>query len=229
MNRAAVRREHDELVASLRAASGISVPERRRIAKAWARAHESSPPEDVLEMVDSLFASQSYEEKTFGALLVDYHGPARLATGTDRIDVWLSRLAGWAEVDSLCQNVFQADQLLADWRAWKTLIARLSRDPNVNKRRASLVLLTGPVHYSDDARLSELAFATVDTLSAERDPLITKAVSWLLRSLIENHRTAVVHYLDEHEPTLPRIAVRETRVKLETGTKSGRRRQSPSS
>jgi hypothetical protein len=38
-----------------------------------------------------------------------------------------------------------------------------------------------------------------------------------------------VHYLDEHEPTLPRIAVRETRVKLETGTKSGRRRQSPSS
>jgi 3-methyladenine DNA glycosylase AlkD len=87
------------------------------------------------------------------------------------------------------------------------------------------VLLTGPVHYSDDRRLSNLAFSTIATLEHERDILITKAVSWLLRSLLTRHRTEVSHYLDDHAQTLPKLAIRETRTKLETGTKSGRSRR----
>jgi hypothetical protein len=49
---------------------------------------------------------------------------------------------------------------------------------------------------------------------------------WLLRSLTENHRDRVAHYLDEHRADLPAIALRETRRKLDTGTKTGRSRRS---
>ena len=134
---------------------------------------------------------------------------------------WLN---GWAEVDSLCQNAFTAAEMLADWPAWKAQIDRFSTDANINKRRAALVLLTGPVHYSEDARFRDLALTVIERLKPERDILITKAVSWLLRSMTTRHREAVEQCLAEHAASLPAIAVRETRTKLATGTKSGRSR-----
>jgi 3-methyladenine DNA glycosylase AlkD len=52
--------------------------------------------------------------------------------------------------------------------------------------------------------------------------MITKAISWVLRSLVKHHRSEVENYLDTHEESLPRIAVREVRVKLDTGRKTQR-------
>ncbi len=197
----------------------VSVPDRRRIAKAWVAAHRSTPPSQVLALVESLLAGPSHEEKTLATILLACCRPARLVAGPAEVDRWLDRLNGWAEVDSLCQNLFPAEQLLADWPAWSGLIRRLARDADINKRRAALVLLTGPVHYSDDPRLADLAFETIETLKAERPILITKAVSWLLRSMSDRHKPAVARYLDEQAASLPAIAVRETRRKIETGRK----------
>lgn len=64
----------------------------------------------------------------------------------------------------------------------------------------------------------------VERLKGERPILITKAVSWLLRSMALRHGTAVAAYLDANAASLPAIAVRETRTKLATGTKTGRSR-----
>jgi 3-methyladenine DNA glycosylase AlkD len=115
--------------------------------------------------------------------------------------------------------------MAADWPAWKALIERLAADGNINKRRAALVLLNAPVRGSDDPCFGEVALQVIDTLKAERDILITKAVSWLLRTMTGRHRAAVENYLVRENERLPRIAVRETRIKLATGTKSGRRRR----
>ncbi|MBI2314815.1 DNA alkylation repair protein [Candidatus Daviesbacteria bacterium] len=35
--------------------------------------------------------------------------------------------------------------------------------------------------------MADLAFENIDKLKAEKDVLITKAISWVLRSLIKNH------------------------------------------
>jgi 3-methyladenine DNA glycosylase AlkD len=138
------------------------------------------------------------------------------------VDGWLDGLSGWAEIDSLCASVFAADQVSESWPAWRSLIERLSLDPNINRRRAALVLLTTPTRTSDDPRFAELAFAVIDGLKGERAILITKAVSWLLRSMTGRHAGAVGEYLEANAAALPAIAVRETRTKLRTGTKSGR-------
>ena len=114
--------------------------------------------------------------------------------------------------------------MLGDWPAWRALIERLSTDANINKRRASVVLLTGPVHYDQDHRLADLAFAVIERVKGQRPILITKAVSWLLRALADRHHDAVAAYIDANEATLPKVAVREARTKLRTGTKSGKRR-----
>ena len=50
--------------------------------------------------------------------------------------------------------------------------------------------------------------------------MITKAISWLLRSMIRHYKNEVSDYVNAQADTLPKIAVRETLVKLKTGRKT---------
>jgi 3-methyladenine DNA glycosylase AlkD len=214
--------QNDSYNGSGRPFFNISAPVLRDVAKGWTKPRKTAAPSEILAVIDSLFAGASHEEKTLASLMLAYHEPARLASGPPEFDRWLGEIRGWAEVDSLCWNVITAEQMLADWPAWSAFLSRLARDPNINKRRAALVLPAAPAHYSDDTRLRDLAFANVDVLKAEKPILITKAVSWLLRSMTTRHRAAVEAYLGANAESLPKVAIRETRTKLRTGTKSGR-------
>jgi 3-methyladenine DNA glycosylase AlkD len=223
--RADLEPQNDSYGGSGRPFFNVSIPDRRAMVRRWQAEHKGWPADAVLAVVESLLGGASHEERTLATLLLRYNSPARAAATTADVDRWLDHLNGWAEVDSLCQNLFTAEQMLADWPAWRGLIDRLSRDANINKRRGSVVLLTGPVHYDGDQRLAELAFAMIERVKAERPILVTKAVSWLLRALADRHHDAVAAYIDSNEATLPKIAVREARTKLRTGTKSGKSRR----
>jgi len=214
--------QNDSYGGSGRPYYNVSVPDRRGIVKRWLASHKTMAAEAFFAVVDSLTEGESHEEKTLAGMLVGANARARAAVTTKDLDRWLGRLNGWAEVDTWCQNLFTAEDMLADWPAWRDLIDRLSTDANINKRRAALVLLNGPVHYCPDPRFRDLAFIVLERLKPERPILITKAVSWLLRSMLTQHRDAVVTYIAANEASLPAIALRETRTKLKTGTKSGR-------
>lgn len=97
---------------------------------------------------------------------------------------------------------------------------KLAKSEEISKRRASLVLLTKPVRDTYDERLLKLALGNIDRVKGEKDILITKAVSWLLREMVKNYRKEVEEYLDANEDSLPKVAVRETKVKLKTGKKN---------
>jgi 3-methyladenine DNA glycosylase AlkD len=237
-----IRAEHAALLAQLRAAArpyrggvqndsysgsghpflNVSAPERRQLIRAWLAGRRGASDDELIALADRLFAAESHEEKTLGAILLGCSARARRAARPAMVDGWLGQLNGWAEIDSLCASVFSAEEMAGDWPGWRGLIEQLSRDPNINKRRAALVLLTTPTRTSDDARFRDLAFAVVERLKGEREILITKAVSWLLRSMAARHGPAVAAYLDASAGSLPAVAVRETRTKLRTGTKSGR-------
>lgn len=204
----------------------MTVPARRAVIRAWLRQHRSADGRDLLAVVGGMLTEgDTYEEQTAGGEVLRTRRDVRLLVEPGQLESWLDHQVGWAEVDSLCQSTFPADQLLGAWEEWRSLILRLSESGNINQRRAALVLLTGPVTHSDDARLSDLAFTVIDRLAPERPILITKAVSWLLRCLVKTHREDVVVYLDRKAGDLPAIAVRETRTLLATGTKSGRTRR----
>ena len=125
----------------------------------------------------------------------------------------------WAENDVLCQSNFTAENILNRWSDWKKWLKEFNKSPNINKRRASLVLLTKSLRQSDDPRLSKLAFENVENLKGEKDILITKAVSWILRSLVTFHKTELLEYLDKNKESLPKIAYREALSKALTGRK----------
>lgn len=215
------RQANDSYLGSGHLYYGTPVPDRRAIAKAWLAAHKAAGAAEVLAVAESLLDGESHDEKTVACFLVALHAPIRRAVRPEDVDRWLGRLNGWAEVDGLCQNLFKAEDMLADWPAWLALIERLSRAADLNRRRASLVLLTGPTHYSADTRFRDLAFAMIERAKGERDIMITKAVSWLLRSMTTRHGEVVARYVEDNAASLPAIAVRETWTKLRTGKKTG--------
>ena len=197
----------------------ISIPTLRALAKTWLKENKGIPHEQFLALLNCLYRGRSYEEKVLASILLSYHRAGRRTIGLRQLDAWLDRLVGWAEIDSLCQNAFTADEMVADWRGWERFIRNLSRHQNINKRRAALVFLTTPVCDSDDERLASLAFQAVETLKSEREIIITKALSWLLRSLVKHHKPKVASYIKESRGSLPAIAVRETTRKIQTGRK----------
>jgi hypothetical protein len=190
------------------------------IVRGWIARHPDLTPADYRHLLDSLSRGETHNEFAFIGPLLSHLPRLRKTLAPRALDGWLARAEGWAEVDCICQSNFTADELLANWGEWKRWLIAWSRSANVHKRRASLVLLTKPLRESDDARLAKLAFANADKLKHEKDILITKAVSWILRALIKYHRAEVEAYLNANADTLPKIAVRETRVKLATRNKT---------
>lgn len=195
----------------------VPVPTLQRLAKDWAKTHESISQEALISLVDVLFREESREEKKMGALILGRF-PKHLQTLEPiYLDRWLGELTGWEEVDSFCDEV---DMWLRQDPAKRvSLLQKWNKDKQIEKRRASLVVLCSSVRNDDSKELRDLSFAFIDALKAEKHVMITKAVSWLLRALIKYHKIEVERYLKENASTLPRIAIREVTRKLETGKK----------
>jgi len=210
---------NDSYILSSHVYHDVSVPVRRQIIKDWLKKNRDIKDREFIAVLDSLYQGKSHEEKTIASYLLSYHHIHRKKIKPKQLDSWLGHLVGWAEIDALCQNVFTAEELLADWKTWELFINKLSKDKNINKRRGSLVLLTGPTHGTDDKRLRNLAFEMIDVLKHEKPIIITKAISWLLREMSAQHKNAVSDYLKKNEDTLPKVAVRETWRKIKTGKK----------
>ena len=171
----------------------ISVPKLRKVTKNWLTHQPISDPK-FISLLTRLIKGKSSTEKMAAGFLIDY-GKKHL----DSFDVfiyeeWLEYAEGWAEVDTLCYGHFKADEILSQWQVWKTLLVKLNSSKNINKRRASLVLLCQPLHCHRSKKLLRLAFSLVRSLQREREGLITKAVSWTLRSMVKHHRPELVAF-----------------------------------
>jgi 3-methyladenine DNA glycosylase AlkD len=199
-----------------------TVPDLRKAAKSWATQNRDAPIKDFEELVTALIGEASSTKKCMGGLLLGYMPVQRRMLDPFLYDHWLDHAEGWSEVDGLCYGYFTSEEILGNFRTWQRLIADLAQSGNINKRRAAAVLLTKPVTQTKDQRLGKLAFLVIDKLRSEKDILITKAVSWLLRNLIKHYREEVAEYLRSNREHLPAIAVRETFNKLKTGRKSGK-------
>ncbi len=95
-------------------------------------------------------------------------------------------------------------------------------DPNVWSRRLALVA-TVPLNRRPASRISDVAFGLIEHVMAERDPMITKAVSWALREMTKTDKERVAQFTEGHAKLLAPLVVREVHNKLRTGLKTPRR------
>jgi len=198
----------------------INVPTLRLIAKEWSKTYRNLSAVEFQKIVDSLIHGKSATEKNMAGILLDLSTKEQRKFDPICFDKWLDQLIGWAEIDSVCTGSYTASEIPFNWGTWSALLTKFSKSKNINKRRASLVLLCSPMRKAADDRLATMAFANMDRLKHEKEILITKAISWLLRSMVKNHRREVVAYLKTNHKGLPKIAVRETQKVLDTGKKT---------
>lgn len=183
----------------------------------------SSP--QIIELLNSLYQNgTTYNEIAIAGKMVTFSKINDKNFDPKHLDLWLNYTHGWAENDVLCQSNFTADVLITNWKEWSKILKQFNQSQNINKRRASLVLLTKSLSQSNDIRLSKLAFSNIETLKMEKDILITKAVSWLLRSLVTFHKDEVLKYLEDNKDSLPKIAYREALSKALTGRKYNKKK-----
>ena len=198
----------------------LSNPQLRKLVKFWLKKNKNISLDDYVELLNSVYKhSKSSTEKYLGGYLVEYLPKLRVQLNPLLLDDWLENLTGWAQVDSLCQSKFSSEDLLNNWSSWSETLSKLNKSQIISKRRASLVLLTRPVRDSEDSRIVDLALKNIDNLKNENAILITKAISWLLREMVKFHSNIVRKYLEKNRESLPKVAVRETKRKLETGRK----------
>lgn len=195
----------------------VPVPEMQKIAKGWAKDHQTISRDELVSFVDTLFHGDSREEKIIASLILGKFPQYLNELESFCLDRWMGRLTGWEEVDSFCDEVDV--WLRADATKRVSLLKKWNKDKQIEKRRASLVVLCSSVRHNPGEFFVDLALQCIDTLKSESHVMITKAISWLLRSLIKYHKEEVARYLKETSSTLPRIAVREVTRKLETGKK----------
>ena len=103
------------------------------------------------------------------------------------------------------------------------LIHGWARSPNRWFRRAALVS-TVPLNskarggIGDTARTVEVCRA----LTADRDDMVVKAMSWALRELSKRDPGSVRKFLRKHKDVLAPRIIREVNSKLQTGLKNPR-------
>jgi 3-methyladenine DNA glycosylase AlkD len=191
-----------------------------QVAKDFLKEHKKDMSfEEFVELLDELYRSKVSTEKYVASKLLAGHAKFKKQVQPAKVDEWLDFQEGWAEVDTLCQSIFNHKDLDRKWDDWKSLIKQLNTSKNINKRRASLVLLIKSVRSSKDEKFLDLALENIESLKHEKDILITKAISWLLREATKQHKKKISDYLEENKDSLPAIAVRETSRKIKTGKK----------
>lgn len=198
----------------------INAPKLRNIARTWMASHRHLKPNEMAAVLTSLIEGESSTEKCMAGIILDYITIEQRKFDPALYDNWLDHLVGWAEVDSVCTGKYTETEIVEKWAVWKKWLVKFSKSQNPNKRRAALVLLCSPLRRSRNDRLARFGLQLADRLKHEKPVLITKAISWLLRSMEKHHRELVRDYVFTNRESLPAIAVRETMTKLRTGKKT---------
>jgi 3-methyladenine DNA glycosylase AlkD len=201
---------------------GLRVWEVREIVKGWRRDHKQVSLDDLLPLVETLWAGESREERLVALELLQHYSHLIPDLSWAHFERWRQDLDAWELTDVLGLGV------LGPWVAHDTErrgrhLRELQSDEDVWSRRLGLVGGIGWFRAQEAAELPHFVVHLIDQAKHESHPAITKAVSWALRYLVKTHPEQVAAYLKDNEALLARHVLREVRNKLETGRKDGKR------
>jgi 3-methyladenine DNA glycosylase AlkD len=199
---------------------GASVPDLRRVVGRWSRALRTAPPAQLRDLALSLVRRGTVEGRQAGYELL-----ARRRDAMDRLTPALVRRLGrgndnWASVDGFASFItgraWREGRISdAEVRAWARSRDRWWRRTALASTVALNVRARGG--HGDSRR----TLLVCREFARETDPMLARALSWALRSLVPHDTAAVRAYLAAHRSALPAIVLREVETKIRTGLKAG--------
>lgn len=198
--------------------AGVKVPPLRRVARSW----RALP----LQEIDRLLESPVHEHRTVAlVILTERAKRAGAAERKELYDFYLARtdaIRNWDHVDLSCPDVVGGHLLeLGDWAP----LARLARSDDLWERRIAIVSTLKFIRAGELCPTFELA----TVLIADQEDLIHKAVGWMLREAGKRDEAALVAYLREYAPQLPRTALRYSIERMSPKERAYWRARTPNS
>lgn len=191
--------EDDELL-------GVRVP----VVRELARAHRELTREDV----DALLRSRVHEERLAGVLvLAERTRTARGAERRDLVDFYLARtrcVDNWDLVDASAHLVLGPWLVDGPEEGFWDVLDGLAASSWLWDRRIAVVATLALIRQGR----FEPTFRLVRALCRDPEPLIHKALGWMLREIGRRDAPLLVAFLEQHPNDLPRITVRYATERL---------------
>jgi 3-methyladenine DNA glycosylase AlkD len=194
-----------------------TVPEWRRLRRAWSRELKSRAASAVIRLAVELVDAGPWGRLTAYELLACHPGGVAALTPAS-IDRLGRGLADWASVDTFAS--YLAGPAWREGRLPTRQVHAWLRSKDRWQRRAAVVCTVALNVRARGGRGDvPRTLAVCRRVAQDRDEMVVKALSWALRSLIVWDRPAVSAFLVRHEDMLAGRVKREVRTKLRTGRK----------
>ena len=217
----ALAEEIDERLSSL--AGGGATAELREVRREFTHRLKDAAPHVVHELANLLIDVPQTAYRFIAYELIHHHPAAISHLNAWQLEQLGRGIASWGAVD--CFAVYLSGPVWRDRRIPNSLIHGWARSADRWWRRAALVS-TVPLNSKSQGGAGD-TYRTLQVcrlLERDRDPMVTKAMSWALRELAKRDPRAVRDYLAARKDALPAIVLREVTNKLKTGVKNPKRK-----
>ena len=207
----------ERIEADLRALPDHAVATVRKQRRRWSPRLRAEPAATVFAVALDLFERFKYRWVAYELLL--FHPSALEMIDPSNVERLAGHLGSWADVDQF--GILVAGPA---WRAERiddrTIHAWAMRSDRW-WRRAALVA-TVPLNTRSQGGRGDAGrtLGVCELLARDRDDLVSKALSWALRALVDHDPRAVEGFLATHEAALAARVKREVGSKLRTGRKN---------
>lgn len=198
---------------------GVYTEDLRGVVKAYGMRLAGQSGEFMYQLGLTLLSRGITECRQVAYELIAGHQEARESLNVSRIESLGAGLDNWACVDGFCCTL--------TGRAWRegrisdATIRRWARSDDLWWRRAAVVS-TVPLNLKSHGGTGDAArtLMVCESLVADREVMVQKAISWALRALVRWDRAAVEGFLEEQGDTVSSRVWREVLRKLRTGKRN---------
>ena len=190
---------------------GASVPAIRAEAKRVRRERPDLGREEVLALVEALWAKPVHERRMAAVELLQLYAARLAAADLALVERLIRGSRTWALVDGLAPNV--AGPLVQRYPELGAALDRWAKDDDFWLRRAALLTLLVPIRSGggDFERFGRYA----DAMLEEKEFFIRKAIGWVLREASKKAPGRVIEWLKPRATRASGLTLREATKRLQ--------------
>jgi 3-methyladenine DNA glycosylase AlkD len=185
---------------------GATLPTVNLIARHYRSARKDLSREDLLELAQALWVTDTHELRSVGIELMTLSPDLMAPEDLPMLERFIRESAGWAHVDEISARVV-GDIVKTHPQTAETL-DRWATDPDFWVRRASMLALLIALRNGDLTQWDRFCRFAVSML-AEKEFFIRKAIGWVLRDTSKKNPEVVQAFVDKHRANMAGLTLRE--------------------